>query len=439
MPAPSETCAYRNVPAAFVVAFPHHLHRLGALGILMSIPVLAVGCIAGTEEEVTLIDDKVPDDVALDFELNAEGVAQAPVHPVVVPAEPPDGVPSGFVVSGITDTGAQTTWTDTSTNEEGFLLERWGGESTSWTEHVKTEADTTSFTLGALLPETEYGFRVRAWNRHGLSGPSNERWFTTGTGTGGPVCGDGTSCGSDCGSCPANLVFADDFDYMDAFTNHGWRGGDTEKFFHERAGCLTDGCVRIHYDEGGTPPYWFGVKVESERMQDFTVRFYFRIDGAPALGGAKFLKIFGAGSSDNYANTTFPIRYESGRLRSLNYGPGDVSVNDAQAKINLDGRASDDSVEVLTATDEFIPQAGVWHEFRAYMRYSSDDMRDGEYRVWIDGELRLHARNIRNRHQSNAAYPRSIDLANYSDRRYREHAWDLWYDDIEIYRGLVTP
>lgn len=363
---------------------------------------------------------------------------------------PPEPAPSDFAIGDVTATTAEATWTDNSSNEDEFVLERWDDAASSWLDHATSAADATATTLTGLAPGTEYGMRIRARNSLGDSEVSNEQWFVTETSTGGS-CGDGTcdsgetcgGCERDCGACPSGLVFSDDFDYSDDFDAHGWSGGGSDKFHHERSGCRTNGCVRIRYDEGGTGPYWFGVPVQDERMQDFTVRFFFRVDGTPALGGCKFFKVFGAspaGTSGSYANTTIGLNYHSGSIQDVGYGGGSGLENDAQDLIRLNGaRVTDEEVSVVTSTSTFVPSEGEWHEFRAYMRYNSDGVRDGEYRVWIDGELRVHAENVRNRNDANLAYPRSIDLANYSSRPQRRHDWDLWYDDIEIYRGLVTP
>lgn len=48
-------------------------------------------------------------------------------------------------------------------------------------------------------------------------------------------------------------------------------------------------------------------RVKAHRLQDFTTRFYFRIDGTPANGGAKFFKVCGSTDGDGYANTTIRL------------------------------------------------------------------------------------------------------------------------------------
>gem|GEM_PF-2061515 len=128
----------------------------------------------------------------------------------VAPTEAPDGTPADFTVSSIRDASAEAAWSDNSSNEESFVIERWDGETSSWVEHATTAANVTSVALTGLVADTEYGMRVRARNLLGDSDPSNEEWFTT-TMSGAAVCGDGTcgggetcsDCASDCGACGA--------------------------------------------------------------------------------------------------------------------------------------------------------------------------------------------------------------------------------------------
>ena len=63
------------------------------------------------------------------------------------------------------------------------------------------------------------------------------------------------------------------------------------------------------------------------------------------------------------------------------------------------------------------------------MKYNSDDKRDGVIKVWIDGELRLHATNVKNRHNANIPEFQQVRLADYTSS---SKTWSLSYDDVQM-------
>jgi len=76
-------------------------------------------------------------------------------------------------------TGPQTielAWTDNSTDEIGFIIERL--DNATWNEVTTVETDVTMFEVGGLNPELEYTFRVLSTNGT-PSDPSNEASATT--------------------------------------------------------------------------------------------------------------------------------------------------------------------------------------------------------------------------------------------------------------------
>ena len=71
------------------------------------------------------------------------------------------------------------TWTDNSSNEQGFRIERKAGLSGTFAEIATVAMDTTSF-LDPNLPEgTEFCYQVKAYNSTGSSAPTNEDCGTT--------------------------------------------------------------------------------------------------------------------------------------------------------------------------------------------------------------------------------------------------------------------
>lgn len=190
-------------------------------------------------------------------------------------------------------------------------------------------------------------------------------------------------------------------------------------------------CAKVAYTQAGTAPYWFSKSVAMNNISEVYVRFYFRTD-AYSSGGSKFLKIFGKPNDPiGYANTTFPINYYSGRLFEIGYGDGTGTSNDSTATIRYSGLHSDTSVTVLASSGEFVINDSKWHSFEAHMKYNSNGQRNGIYRVWIDGALRIHATNIKNRNDANSMFINEIHLANYTNSNFST-PWNLYYDSVVI-------
>jgi outer membrane protein assembly factor BamB len=71
-------------------------------------------------------------------------------------------------------TGTSLLWQDTSSNESGFLLERLVAADGTWTELCMLASNTVKYQDNNLLTDTDYAYRILAYNETGLSGYSNE-------------------------------------------------------------------------------------------------------------------------------------------------------------------------------------------------------------------------------------------------------------------------
>jgi hypothetical protein len=94
-------------------------------------------------------------------------VSAIPNAPLVLPA-----APTGLVAAAASSTRIDLTWTDASTNETGFLIERRRG-SGSWSQIARTSANAVSFSSTGLSPNTTYSYRLRSTNTAGSSAYSN--------------------------------------------------------------------------------------------------------------------------------------------------------------------------------------------------------------------------------------------------------------------------
>ena len=94
-------------------------------------------------------------------------VSATPNAPLVLPA-----APTGLVATAVSSTRINLTWTDASTNETGFLVERRRG-SGAWSQIARTQAGVVSFSSTGLSPSTAYSYRLRSTNAAGSSAYSN--------------------------------------------------------------------------------------------------------------------------------------------------------------------------------------------------------------------------------------------------------------------------
>ena len=102
--------------------------------------------------------------------------ASAGFNWIVAAAAP--AAPSGLTATSASSSSIALSWTDGSTNEEGFTIER-STDGTTFSPAGGTAANVTSFSDTGLSPATGYTYRVRAYNAAGTSGYSNAASATT--------------------------------------------------------------------------------------------------------------------------------------------------------------------------------------------------------------------------------------------------------------------
>lgn len=92
--------------------------------------------------------------------------------------DPPNGRPTGLAAEAEGHDTIHLAWTDNSSNESGFRIERWNGSG--WSEAGTVDADVAAFSDTGLDALTTYTYRVIAFNFMGESSPSTEAQATTG-------------------------------------------------------------------------------------------------------------------------------------------------------------------------------------------------------------------------------------------------------------------
>lgn len=95
------------------------------------------------------------------------------------PTPQPPTAPSGLVATGTSSFSIDISWSDNSSNETGFAVERSDSGLGNWSQIASTSSNTTSFTDTGLQASTSYDYQVRAFNGAGSSAPSNVATGTT--------------------------------------------------------------------------------------------------------------------------------------------------------------------------------------------------------------------------------------------------------------------
>lgn len=97
----------------------------------------------------------------------------------LIAAATPPAAPSNLGATAASQTGINLTWTDNSTDETNFKIERSPDGATGWAQIDLVGANVTTYANGGLTCGTPYYYRVRATNANGDSGYSTTANATT--------------------------------------------------------------------------------------------------------------------------------------------------------------------------------------------------------------------------------------------------------------------
>jgi hypothetical protein len=91
----------------------------------------------------------------------------------------PPADPTGLTATAVGYNAIDLMWTDASANEDGFRVERRLGQAGTWQQIVETGPDVTTYESRSLVQQTEYCYRVSAFNGDGISGYTDFACATT--------------------------------------------------------------------------------------------------------------------------------------------------------------------------------------------------------------------------------------------------------------------
>jgi len=89
---------------------------------------------------------------------------------------PPPGAPAALAATALTSSSIRLDWTDSSTSEQGFRIERSLDAGVTWAQVAQIPSNSVTWTLSNLTPATSYSFRVR-----GFDGAVNGPYSNTAT------------------------------------------------------------------------------------------------------------------------------------------------------------------------------------------------------------------------------------------------------------------
>jgi hypothetical protein len=144
--------------------------------------------------------------VVAGIQLSGLSVSAANVSSTVVITLTP-APPTNLGASAISSSQIDLSWTDNSSNEDGFSIERKTGSGGSYFEIATTSANIATYSNTGLSASTAYFYRARAFNSDGYSVYSNEASSTTQSSGGGQPPGGGGGGGGGIPSVVTAAIF----------------------------------------------------------------------------------------------------------------------------------------------------------------------------------------------------------------------------------------
>lgn len=213
------------------------------------------------------------------------------------------------------------------------------------------------------------------------------------------------------------ILFQDNFNYSDSFSNHGWGDVSAQSSIAAGAGPDASNALKITFNADSVNRQ-HNYKVPAN-TNELWIKYTFKIDkgSGNAIGGAKFLKLFGIRNGTIYANSTFQLVYETGMLQGILYGNS--------------GDTRDAGVLLKYKDSPINPKDGQWHTFKVHMKYNDDGQSNGAYDVWYDGVKQITATGINNRSNNDSKYFDYVQLGGWN-QYYGGSPYYIYYDNFVV-------
>ncbi len=233
----------------------------------------------------------------------------------------------------------------------------------------------------------------------------------------------------------ASTLFQDNFNYTDAFTNHGWDDASGSSSIAVGAGPDGSNALRITFncDSNSCGDRWHNWS-PSVNTQELVVTFDFKLvcNAGNCTGGGKFLKLFGQNSAGHYANATTALVYQTAVFEGLSYGcSGDP--RDTASVMYFSGADYTGCGGTLTGTHpgEIDPKDAQWHSWKVHMRYNDDNVSNAVFGVWYDGAKIAGITGVTNRANAAPKYFDHITLGGWN-QFYGSVPYSILYDNVVI-------
>ncbi len=142
--------------------------------------------------------------ISFGLSLGLSAIAADITTSVVVTITP--APPSSLSASTVSTTAIDLSWSDTSSNEDGFRVERKTGSGGTYAQIATTSPNVATYSDAGLTANTSYFYRVLAFNSDGDSAYSNEASSTTSASSGSGGSGGGGGGGGGGAGTPITAV-----------------------------------------------------------------------------------------------------------------------------------------------------------------------------------------------------------------------------------------